>query len=426
MLGIGANVGRDKPPDWQDQLEASLRRAQDAMRQGVHQQDEMVRAWTDGLRTAYPDWGRERWQRKLERKLRKRAESEARIANASLFEGYAWTFGAVMMLIFALGQISSFWWLLFPAFWLGQRGARVLARHDKKRNPQFDPAVAQGQAQASGADPQAARARRFGGLGALGALGQNLEAYGQGLREEGPASDGSAARGRQAAGAPQPPIDPRDARVDSICDKILLELRDAPEPVREIFLKPEQTVAALRDTCKNLTRRERDVRRFLSPDEDARLVREKEVLQKRIDAETDEVTRMRLASALAALEQQREQRLELARSASRFEAEQTRISYTLESLYTQVVRMRSADAGSIDVAGAGLRRSLDLLSQEVNALADALEKVNAHDGPKAIAKAAPLASAQGDAQRMIKLGEAPSSSPDAPALGVPPALREKA
>jgi hypothetical protein len=88
--------------------------------------------------------------------------------------------------------------------------------------------------------------------------------------------------------------------------------------------------------------------------------------------------------------------------------------------------MRSADAGSIDVAGAGLRRSLDLLSQEVNALADALEKVNAHDGPKAIAKAAPLASAQGDAQRMIKLGEAPSSSPDAPALGVPPALREKA
>ena len=177
--------------------------------------------------------------------------------------------------------------------------------------------------------------------------------------------------------------------------------------VKDIFIKPDETVAALRATCRDLTRRERDLRQFLSPEEDTRLSREREALQKRIEGEQDEVTRMRLASALAALEQQREQRLELTRAAARFDAEHTRISYTLESLYTQVVRMRSADSSSVDVAGAGLRRSLDMLSQEANALADALEKVNS-----------------GEAERMKKVADAPGG--DAGSAPVAPGRREKA
>jgi hypothetical protein len=177
--------------------------------------------------------------------------------------------------------------------------------------------------------------------------------------------------------------------------------------VKDIFIKPDETVAALRATCRDLTRRERDLRKFLSPQDDDRLATERDALHKRIEGEQDEVTRMRLASALAALDQQRDQRLELSRAAARFDAEHTRISYTLESLYTQVVRMRSADSSSADVAGAGLRRSLDMLSHEVNALADALEKVNS-----------------GEAERMHKVAEAPSGA----APGAPPAAgkREKA
>ena len=188
---------------------------------------------------------------------------------------------------------------------------------------------------------------------------------------------------------------------------ILVELRVAPQVVKEIFRKPEDTIAALRTTCRDLTRREREVRKFLSPEEDVRLSREHDALRKRIDTEADEVVKLRLSSALAALDQQREQRQELARSAARFDAEHTRISYTLESLYTQIVRMRSADSASIDVAGAGLRRSLDMLSQEVNALADALEKVN-----------------RGEAAKMKKVADAPAdSSGAAPPTG---GLREKA
>jgi hypothetical protein len=388
-------------PDWQEQLQASLRRAQEAIARGGVQQEQMVREWTEGLRTAYPDWGRERWQRRLERKLRRRAEREARIANASLFEGYLWLLGAIVLFIIALSSLPFLWWLIFPAAGLGSRGTRVIARHAGITKPTVtvDATVPLGGrapvTQPPIDDQSRARAQRFGSLGnrpspSFGGVTLRTGGFG----------------GAPAAGAP-PQLDPRDARVDGICDKILAELRVAPEVVKEIFRKPEETIAALRATCRDLSRRERDVRKFLSPEEDLRLSREHDALKKRIDSESDEVTRLRLSSALAALDQQRDQRQELARSAARFDAEHTRISYTLESLYTQIVRMRSADSASVDVAGAGLRRSLDMLSQEVNALADALEKVN-----------------RGEAEKMKKVAEGPAADSGV----VPPAAgqREKA
>ncbi len=375
-------------PDWQQQLQASLRRAQDAIARGAGQQEVMVREWTVSLRSAYPDWGRERWQRRLERKLRRRAEREAKIANASLFEGYLWLLGAIVLFIVALSSLPFLWWLIFPAAGLGSRGAKVVARHTGIQRPALTEPVAPLRTAQSSPSASEQRAQRFGSLG--------------GLRQ---VLDPMRSPSAPVYAAPQ--ADPRDARVDAICDRILGEIRSAPEVVKDIFIKPDETVAALRATCRDLTRRERDLRKFLSPEDDTRLSHEREALQKRIEGEQDEVTRMRLASALAALEQQREQRVELTRAAARFDAEHTRISYTLESLYTQVVRMRSADSSSADVAGAGLRRSLDMLSHEVDALADALEKVNS-----------------GEAERMQKVADGPGSS----AGGAPPApgRREKA
>ena len=349
----------------------------------------MAREWTESLRSAYPDWGRERWQRRLERKLRRRAEREARIAHASLFEGYLWLLGAIVLFIVALSSLPFLWWLIFPAAGLGSRGAKVIARHTGITKPSLTEPIAPLRSAQTSPSVTEQRAQRFGSLGGIRQVLDPVRS---------PAAPVSAA----------PQQDPRDVRVDAICNRILAEIRAAPEVVKDIFIKPDETVAALRATCRDLTRRERDLRKFLSAEEDTRLSREREALQKRIDGEQDEVTRMRLASALAALEQQREQRLELTRAAARFDAEHTRISYTLESLYTQVVRMRSADSSSADVAGAGLRRSLDMLSHEVNALADALEKVNS-----------------GEAERMQKVAEGPGGGD---AGGAPPApgMREKA
>ena len=388
-------MGYQDPNDWQEQLQASLRRAQEAIARGSTQQEQMVREWTENLRSAYPDWGRERWQRRLERKLRRRAEREAKIANASLFEGYLWLLGGIVLFIIALTQWWFLWWLIFPAAGLGSRGTKVIARHTGVTRPTItEPVGARSSGRLSVPSAEQQRAQRFGSLGAIGKVAERAAA-----------PQAAAPSAVRSAAVQQ---DPRDVRVEAICDKILGELRTSPEAVKDIFIKPEETIAALRATCRNLTRRERDLRKFLSPQDDERLMREREALQKRIDGETDDVTKMRLASALAALDAQRDQRLELARAAARFDAEHTRISYTLESLYTQVVRMRSADSSSVDVSGAGLRRSLDMLSHEVNALADALERVN---------------SGESERMRKVAAGPTPDAAPGHPGA---PGKREKA
>ena len=384
-------MGYRDPNDWQEQLQASLRRAQEAIARGTTQQDQMVREWTENLRNAYPDWGRERWQRRLERKLRRRAEREAKVANASLFEGYLWLLGAIVLFIIALSSLPFLWWLIFPAAGLGSRGTRVIARHSRMTQPILTEPHPARASSATGATAEQQRAQRFGSLSGIGKVFD-----GDPIQQPAPV---------RGAAVQQ---DPRDVRVDAISDRILAELRTSPDAVKDIFVKPDETIAALRATCRNLTRRERDLRRFLSPQDDERLMREREALQKRISGELDDVTKMRLAAALAALDAQRDQRLELTRAAARFDAEHTRISYTLESLYTQVVRMRSADSSSVDVAGAGLRRSLDMLSHEVNALADALERVNS-----------------GEAERMRKVSSGPAGENGAVPPGAP-GKREKA
>src|SRR5256884_9849305 len=128
-------MGYRDPNDWQEQLQASLRRAQEAIARGTSQQDQMVREWTENLRSAYPDWGRERWQRRLERKLRRRAEREAKVANASLFEGYLWLLGAIRLFIIARSSLPFLWWLIFPAAGLGSARPRVIRRPHRITQP---------------------------------------------------------------------------------------------------------------------------------------------------------------------------------------------------------------------------------------------------------------------------------------------------
>src|SRR5436309_5322332 len=156
------------PQDWQEQLQASLRRANDAISRGVTQQEEMVRAWTESLRGAYPDWGRERWQRRLERKLRRRAEREARIANASLFEGYLWLLGAIVLFIIALSSLPFLWWLIFLAAGLGSRGTRVIARHSRMTQPILTEPHPARASSATGVTAEQQRAQRFGSLSGIG------------------------------------------------------------------------------------------------------------------------------------------------------------------------------------------------------------------------------------------------------------------
>jgi DNA repair exonuclease SbcCD ATPase subunit len=180
-------------------------------------------------------------------------------------------------------------------------------------------------------------------------------------------------------------VDARMAKVDALCDQLLADIRTAPAVLREVVQHPEETVRALRDGVHALERRERELRNLIRPEDEARLQSERATLQHRLEAEKDDVTRQRLAQALEALEGQLSNRGSLLTAASRLEAERTRLLYTLEELHTQVLSVRSTAAAGQDAAAVEqLRQSLDTLSDEVSAVAGALESVQSVD-PGAVA-----------------------------------------
>ncbi|MFP2900297.1 hypothetical protein [Corallococcus sp. 4LFB] len=175
---------------------------------------------------------------------------------------------------------------------------------------------------------------------------------------------------------PEAPVDPRLKRVDAVCEKLLAELRAGKGVLQELVRSPERTVQDLRKSCHELIRRERELRTVAPPEDVRRLADERKTLETRWAAEEDVVVRDRLRAALQVLDEQVRQRAELTRAADRLEAEYTRLAYTLENLYAQVLRVRSADAADADVAGAGLRHSVEQLGAEVDAVTSALEEVH--------------------------------------------------
>jgi len=174
---------------------------------------------------------------------------------------------------------------------------------------------------------------------------------------------------------PALPEDPRAARVRAVCDRLELELGQAPEAARAFLGSPGETVAALRHACEDLLRRERWLRAESEPQALAALDRERLALAARLEQATDEGVRGSLRGALAALEEQQRQRQLLRTGADRLEAEHSRLLYTLEGLATQVVRLRSAGAGVAGAENFSLEQGVAQLQAELDAIAGALEEV---------------------------------------------------
>jgi len=181
------------------------------------------------------------------------------------------------------------------------------------------------------------------------------------------------------------------ARVDSLCDKLLEEIKKGPAVLREVVRKPEESVRGLRDAIHALAQREAEVRALVTTADGDRLQRERADLVTRRDGAGDPVTRERWEGALEALDAQLQHRETLRTQAARLEAERVRLVYTLENLYTQVLAVRSTAAS--DQAGTQLRQSVDRLGDEISAVAGALESMQAVDagaaGPDAAETARP-------------------------------------
>lgn len=189
-----------------------------------------------------------------------------------------------------------------------------------------------------------------------------------------------------AAGTPPPmPIgaadDERDRRLDEVCDRLERELLSSPPRVREFLGATSETVSALRRTGHDLLKRERALRREAGSDVIARIEQERARIEARLGSETDEMVRHSLQGAVDAMDDQLRQRAVLKRNADRLDAEFTRLTWTIEGLGAQLVRLRTATASHTDSpqVDADLERSVSRLRDEIDSVACAMEEVTRDD-----------------------------------------------
>jgi hypothetical protein len=291
----------------------------------------------------------DRRQRRLERLKRRgiRRSQQADNVEASIPGGIVTAVLAVMCAVMAIAN-PGLWWLVFVALGLGTNAARMFGRVARSRRASSETESDERQ-DVDVAEPTATETRA----------------------PEPPVP--------AAPPVPAEPLDPRVARIQGLCDKLLAELESGPPIVREVVTEPKATIGGLRQACIEIARRERELRSVLDAQEERALTAERETLAARVAAERDDIVRDRLTQALRALDEQIAHRAELATAASRLEAENTRILYTVENLHMQLLRARSTDMGAPELGGK-LRDSLRDLGTQIDAVAEALEWASAPAG----------------------------------------------
>jgi hypothetical protein len=121
---------------------------------------------------------------------------------------------------------------------------------------------------------------------------------------------------------------------------------------------------------------EEGVRRLNPYQIDARV---QELTNKR-DAATDAAARAQYEQALQSALAQRENVEELRASAQRLEAQVDTVQQTLESVYGQVLRIKTADAQAANAEAQELTSSLQGLTHQVSALSESVEQVHLRIG----------------------------------------------
>jgi hypothetical protein len=352
----------------EEQLEESLRRISGALDQTRNQYTAVVRqimASVDAdvaeritARVAEQHERRmERWQQRDERRRERRErKAKGKDQGGDIGSGVVFLVFSVICLTMALRE-PGFFWMVFVALGFGLAGVGNISNALKRRG-------------AAGREERESEAA---------AAEKPTEAVRQPDVRSAPPRQTSASQAAVPPPLPADPPDPKVTRIQTLCDKLLSELETGPPIVREVVTEPQTTIGGLRQACLEIARRERELRSVLAAQDEPGLLAERDALAARVAAEHDDIVRERLGQALRALEQQIAHRAELATAASRLEAENTRILYTLESLHLQLLKARSTDIGAPELGGK-LRDSLRELGTEIDAVAEALEWASAPAG----------------------------------------------
>jgi hypothetical protein len=267
-----------------------------------------------------------RRQERRERQRRHREERrERQRQQASVPGGLVFMTMALVCLVFAFSR-PELWWMVFVALGLGSAGARQLhlasERRRLERIPREQPAE-------------------------FVARTEPVEAE-----------------------APEQTASPHE--VDVLCDQLLADLARSPEAVRGFLEEPEKTVQSLRQTCRALDERRRQLFAECPPERLESLEAQRAELLRKHAASSDPEARRRLDDAVHSLEGQLSALRRLQQRAERVDGEYTSLFVLLQELRTRVSLARSAGTTTqIE----GLRQSVHRLNAELDAITEALDTV---------------------------------------------------
>lgn len=194
-----------------------------------------------------------------------------------------------------------------------------------------------------------------------------------GLGLSGAGQLGSAARRRKELAAQTPaPLPEPTHEVDALCDQLLADLAQSPEPVRRFISDPEQTVASLRSTLRSLDLRRKQLSAEQPGAQREALATRRREIEARQASTTDPVTRSRMDEALRSLALSDQSLAQLEVMSERVDGEYTSLLIHLQELKTRVALARSS-AGTTQLDE--VRQSVRRLDDELHAISEALAAV---------------------------------------------------
>ncbi len=299
--------------EWEQVTRGSRRKAMEQLSRTVERK--LERAFNKEKRRQER---RERRQR-LREERRERQRQEASVPGGLFFMAMA-----LVCLGFAISQ-PHLWWMVFVTLGLGSAGARQLHLASERRRLERSP------------------------------------------REEPPEL---VARTEPETAAPEQAEGPHE--VDVLCDQLLADLARSPEAVRGFLKEPEKTVQSLRQTCRALDERRRQLFAECPPERLESLQAQRTELLRKHAATTDTETRRKLDDAIHSLGGQLSALQQLQRRAERVDGEYTSLLVLLQELRTRVSLARSAGTHT---QLEGLRQSVHRLNTELDAITEALDAV---------------------------------------------------
>lgn len=171
-------------------------------------------------------------------------------------------------------------------------------------------------------------------------------------------------------------------RCASLQEQIVLEIRGADAEQRAMLAPSEDRVRGLTRSALLLAQKLQKLEAHLGAEDPKKADREAQILERRITEAHDPGARQSFERALA---QHRQKALvieELRAHRERGDAQLTHIELTLETVAARILRIKSAEAGAMIEGGARVVESLDALSIEVEAAAEAMDEIAGPDAPR--------------------------------------------